>query len=391
MSTVIPGKWGQCVQEMGTWYANNINTYGTKQFFCPLVGKKVQSDCIGLVCACLQHYGIKMGIYGSSMIANEPEFTNIVTSNGFQKLVYDKSILKPGDILAVYKRVGTKLYHHAEIYEHGKLSWTWGRNWNVSRGGLPNKFADYPYQWIFRNIDSSGRYVGSATNTGNSDSELEPDCPPVTTNIENSLTEFNNNLTSETTQTEEKKEEKKKEEKKEETKKSSIPQRNGIFFSTIPQDEIVYLRQYLSKWYKYSGNMWYTKYYGGGPSDLEKFKKVVVSKVKEKFSQKYLTSSPTPFTIHLYLYFYNRNGSAPSTRAVANHLYKNLVTELKPLGNFNIVYFYDLQSNVKGIYEELLRVVGGTNRFAKIVKVGGPSTKGSQGAQETIGYYIRNA
>jgi hypothetical protein len=123
------------------------------------------------------------------------DFGKRVSKAGFKVLRYNKSILLPFDIVAVFEGRGKGQQHHAEIYA-GKVNgkdkaWTWGKVHDNAHGGLPSAFANYRYKYIYRydgvsrdvpmftDTDSLQNITGSNTNTGgtytiNLDSYIEP-------------------------------------------------------------------------------------------------------------------------------------------------------------------------------------------------------------------------
>ena len=153
--------WPEAVQTMGKWYVNNVHTYladAKAHGSCSLLGGRgVRYDCTGYLSSCLQLFGVVPKGYGiSSEMAGNPssDFGKRVTKAGFKVLKYNKSILLPFDIVAVFEGRGKGQQHHAEIYA-GKVNgqdkaWTWGNVHDNAHGGLPSAFAKLRYKYIYR-------------------------------------------------------------------------------------------------------------------------------------------------------------------------------------------------------------------------------------------------
>lgn len=167
-SAEVSNDWMKAYQEMGMWYANNINTYcsrpdnsdGTKYgrtwYSCPLLGgSTVGDDCSSFVTACLAHAGIKKGYVGGSAPRSgefTPDSSNAVVSElmsaGFKWIPYNSSYVPTaGDIII--------MTGHIEIiagYSGDKVYvFSWGNNYSfVSGRGLPHAWASREaYLWYW--------------------------------------------------------------------------------------------------------------------------------------------------------------------------------------------------------------------------------------------------
>lgn len=113
-NAALAGDWWSIVQQMGSWYEQNVHTYQgnchtRKGYSCPLLdGKNVFDDCSSFVTACVlalfkQKGGPdKGGWYGGppSTAAMQPgsDWDRTLQSNGFKYIPFNQSILQPGDI-----------------------------------------------------------------------------------------------------------------------------------------------------------------------------------------------------------------------------------------------------------------------------------------------------
>ncbi len=177
--------WPEAVQTMGKWYAANVHTYiadAKTHGSCPLLGGHgVRYDCTGYLSSCLQLFGVVPRGYGiSSEMAGNPQsdFGKRVAKAGFKVLKYNKSILLPFDIVAVFEGRGKGQQHHAEIYA-GKVngkdkSWTWGNVHDNAHGGLPSSFANYRYKVIYR-YDGVSRDAPNFVDLSGAGSEVSGD------------------------------------------------------------------------------------------------------------------------------------------------------------------------------------------------------------------------
>lgn len=171
-SAEVSSDWMKAYQEMGIWYASNINTYcsrpdnsdGTKYgrtwYSCPLLGgSTVGDDCSSFVTACLAHAGIKKGYAGGSAPSSglfapdsgDPIITELMSA-GFKWVPYSSSyvptagdiILMTGHIEIVAGYSGDKVY----VY-------SWGNNYSfVSGRGLPHVWSSREAYIGYWNKDS---------------------------------------------------------------------------------------------------------------------------------------------------------------------------------------------------------------------------------------------
>ena len=152
-------KWIACVQNMASFYQNNIHTYqgtvekpraGRKSYSCPLIGKDVQDDCSSLVRACLQYFGIPCPYITTALMQPGSKFDIVMKENGFQRFSYDVNSLKKGDIICGGPATHTEIY-----WANGKvMSWGSIHDGQGKRSGLPcgmAKTINYIHTW---------RYVG---------------------------------------------------------------------------------------------------------------------------------------------------------------------------------------------------------------------------------------
>ena len=162
-SSKLASEWIACVEQMGTWYQNNIHTYqgaknskvknrpGRRYYDCPLIGgASVCDDCSAFVRACLQAYGLsefdKLSISTATMQPGS-RFAEILQRHGFVRLPYSKSERKKGDII-----VGGPSTH-TEIYWGDGKSQSWGNTHDGLNGnsGMPCGTAEKTnYKHIYR-------------------------------------------------------------------------------------------------------------------------------------------------------------------------------------------------------------------------------------------------
>ena len=168
----IDSDWMKSYQEMGIWYANNINTYcsykdnskgtmyGRTWYSCPLLGgKTVGDDCSAFVTACLANAGYLGDFqggwgYGSSHFkyGGNDSLNGKLASAGFAWVPYDSSYVPQSGDIAV-------MDGHVEIiggYSNGIIyRYTWGNNYSVMAGkGLPASWDESGYfgYWSKRGI-----------------------------------------------------------------------------------------------------------------------------------------------------------------------------------------------------------------------------------------------
>lgn len=95
---ICSGRWSECVKTMASWYIgapiNGVYDQ-SKQFFCPLVGRNVRSDCSGFTTACLWLYGVKnLPLMNTAGISNEDSaWARAVKAAGFTYHTFDPSNL----------------------------------------------------------------------------------------------------------------------------------------------------------------------------------------------------------------------------------------------------------------------------------------------------------
>lgn len=142
--------WIESVQNTADWYAANINTYGNKSFECLLEhAGRVRADCSGFVSCCLRVAGIikENETYGSSSYAETTgPCAEALRAAGFELYPYSFEAIRPFDIIAVSGHV--EIFYHK--YGRSGLSYAWGNNHNVSRGGLPCWMTKKKYKIIWR-------------------------------------------------------------------------------------------------------------------------------------------------------------------------------------------------------------------------------------------------
>ena len=161
-STKLSNNWISCVEQMGTWYQNNIHTYqgaknchvknrpGKRYYDCNLIGgASVCDDCSSFVKACLQAYGLseldKLSITTATMQPGS-NFAEILQQYGFVRLPYSKSERKKGDIM-----VGGSSTH-TEIYWGDGKSQGWGNTHDGLNNNdrMPCATAEKNYKHIYR-------------------------------------------------------------------------------------------------------------------------------------------------------------------------------------------------------------------------------------------------
>lgn len=145
--------WVDSVLMTSDWYSHNVNTYSqSKTYKCSLENAgDVRADCSGFVSCCLRVAGVlPFGAnYGSSSFATTTgKCAELLKASGFVPMKYSFDIVQPFDIIA--------LNGHVEIfckkYGNSGLSYAWGNNHNVSRGGLPCWMTKKKYVTIWRRI-----------------------------------------------------------------------------------------------------------------------------------------------------------------------------------------------------------------------------------------------
>ncbi len=158
-SAEVSSDWMKAYQEMGMWYANNINTYcsnpdnskgtagGRTWYSCPLLGgSTVGDDCSSFVTACLAYADIHKGYVGGSAPRSgefTPDNDNVIVSElmsaGFKWVPYSSSYVPTaGDIII--------MTGHIEIiagYSGDKVYvFSWGNNYSFASGrGLPHSWS----------------------------------------------------------------------------------------------------------------------------------------------------------------------------------------------------------------------------------------------------------
>lgn len=155
--------WNQAVQQMGSFYMQNIHTYqggasgratgARRSYSCPLLGHSVGDDCSGFTSACLQLFGAFPGSYivSSSGFASISGTTaQYLKKAGFSPLRFSGfTLLQPYDIIA---KNG-----HVEIFcgmkGQSPMSYAWGNIHDGKNGhaGMPCYTAKMNYIIVWRN------------------------------------------------------------------------------------------------------------------------------------------------------------------------------------------------------------------------------------------------
>ena len=144
--------WLSCVENMGLWYGNNIQTYQRQtvgSYHCPLLGgKMVRDDCSGFVCACLWLHGVEVELTSTCNMQPNMPFGQILQKNGFKCIPFSCDILSKGDIYVT----GTS--GHTEINWGPRKQMGWG---SVHYHKMPTGWSAYNpnsshanYKWIYR-------------------------------------------------------------------------------------------------------------------------------------------------------------------------------------------------------------------------------------------------
>lgn len=160
----IDSDWMKAVQDMGMWYADNINTYcsykdnskgtqyGRTYYPCSLLGgATVGDDCSAFLTACLANAGYMPGYkggwgYGSSAFkvdSTSETLHNQLAQAGFVYIPYDSNYIpQTGDIMV--------MAGHVEVMagcSGGRIYvYSWGNNYSVMAGkGLPREWTESGY------------------------------------------------------------------------------------------------------------------------------------------------------------------------------------------------------------------------------------------------------
>ena len=159
------GRWTAAVNQMATWYTQNIHTYsGAMLVDCPLINRKVRADCSGFTTACLWLYGALLDIAwppASGAYTNDSNIGAKLQTAGFAKMQFAS-----WDTVMAYDIICFD--GHVEIYNgniDGKhSSWAWGSCHDTASGGLPCHTAHVArgYDVIWRNLTNGTGGTGGS-------------------------------------------------------------------------------------------------------------------------------------------------------------------------------------------------------------------------------------